>query len=916
MAELTPGALGAALGSKENLVLKFYAPWCGHCQALTPAWDALLQDGVPGARVHAVNVEQEGLADVRLTDGTPVGTKVGAGVPTILFVDGATGATSTFDGTRTTEAIRAGASQFFGGLRGGGAPALAWGADDLAAHLTHGTPAVVKFHAPWCGHCQALAPEWDKLAAGGIDDVTVASVDVQRHDMAEVVTPTGTPVNDVRGRGVPAIVFFQGDRTHAYEGPRTADAIGAAARTWFTGPSLRGGGRQETTLQPETLDAAAFRDLVQHGGRRAAVAFHRGGDDAPMDLRRLVEQGLGPDTLVGRVDQRAEKVALKGVVLPDGRALTTVVRRTPTVLFLDGRGNVETYTPGPTPLRTAASTFLHGGGRPDAGKELDAQLQKLQQRHDAMERVSATGLPDKISKGEAEVAALKTALDAQREDMRTKEMALQRDRDELHRVRSVEEKNRVEERLIAEQKTELLALKAEWDAAQKLFDEKTAHIQDRFLKNDLGRRALQGGGLWARLFGGDGGVEHSGGMSNKEKRAEVERVAKSEATRLRLQTANCPDADAIADLVADGKGVEAEEALLKWNAEERAKTVAPMLTVIDGGPHEYNKLKTDSKRKIHVSKWQCRQVLGILNYMYMLPNEDTTSDRDEKSRLHGMIKKIQALVQRKGPGAEAIVVPNAIYSMILTGIDKAVEEEDKAVEEDDESMLTVIDGGEAIDGKLNKEDSQTKILVSKAHCAQVLGMLNIMIAAHNRAQQSAAGSDPYIGTRRDVYVHASTLRETIRAFVQTKGPGAQEISVPTDLYSIVLRAIGKAVEEDKEVTTSEDVFLKPRTLPPPAPAASAAPAGPQRLQDLQRQMKKMKTRLWTVHLQSQERTLQHLHLPLLLLGHPVVLLLLLRRCRHNGQIGPGRGKGIRGLHRLFGQVGVHLHPLFIPSSNI
>ena len=87
------------LDNEDDVLVKYYAPWCGHCKKLAPIWDQVAADlkdvkGLTIAKFDATANEVEGL-EIR-------------GYPTLKFYpSGQKGAPVDFDGERGADDIKA-----------------------------------------------------------------------------------------------------------------------------------------------------------------------------------------------------------------------------------------------------------------------------------------------------------------------------------------------------------------------------------------------------------------------------------------------------------------------------------------------------------------------------------------------------------------------------------------------------------------------------------------------------------------------------------------------------------------------------------------------------------------------------------------------------------------------------------------
>ena len=104
-------------------------------------------------------------------------------------------------------------------------------------------PWFIKFYAPWCGHCQAMAPNWVQLGKEMKGKLNIGEVNCDVESRL---------CKDVHLRGFPTILFFRGGERVEYEGLRgLGDFVSYANKAIDIGGGVK------------DVDAADFKELEE-----------------------------------------------------------------------------------------------------------------------------------------------------------------------------------------------------------------------------------------------------------------------------------------------------------------------------------------------------------------------------------------------------------------------------------------------------------------------------------------------------------------------------------------------------------------------------------------------------------------------------------------------------------------------------
>jgi len=203
--------------------IKFYAPWCGHCQKLAPAWAELAKAFEDNAKVKIAKLDCTQAQSVCQENEV-------RGYPTLQYIRNGK-LVEAYKGGRDLASLKEFISEMSGSEGKEAAPVeevkssvAHLDKDNFDAEIKEGVT-FIKFFAPWCGHCKRLAPTWEELAGKFAETagVKIAKVDCTEGNNKNREICTAQGVN-----GFPTLnIYKDGEKVDEYNGKRAIDDLEA-----------------------------------------------------------------------------------------------------------------------------------------------------------------------------------------------------------------------------------------------------------------------------------------------------------------------------------------------------------------------------------------------------------------------------------------------------------------------------------------------------------------------------------------------------------------------------------------------------------------------------------------------------------------------------------------------------------------
>jgi len=254
--------------------VKFYAPWCGHCQEMAPDWNDLanhfFENPIAGVDLTIAEVDCVDSAMTCIDEGVD-------GYPSIkLYKDG--NVVTDYFFARSLDRMKRFLSDKLIDMDQIESNTIGvYTLNDLIftkfIEKSDEVPVLVKYYVPWCEHCKAFQEVWDELVIKFLmeesEDIKFAEINCMDNDSLDTCTEEGV-------EGFPAVhLYKQGILEDVFDGDKTIDELanfvwqtvdpsrvesGDAMEEYMNLASLMGGGMGGDTAGGEEFEECDCSD--------------------------------------------------------------------------------------------------------------------------------------------------------------------------------------------------------------------------------------------------------------------------------------------------------------------------------------------------------------------------------------------------------------------------------------------------------------------------------------------------------------------------------------------------------------------------------------------------------------------------------------------------------------------------------